>query len=131
MVDFHCYIPHCCNLQHVSHDATNQQETTHCAVMYLIQMSLKQMRRCTVIHYYYTSIRSLSLERAFLGCFFMPIALSLSAVLRLNNITPGGMRREWWEGTQGENEITKKNFKKHIIGNIITFKDFLSVKICK
>ncbi len=38
------------------------------------------------------------------------------------------VRRGWYEGTQGRNEITK-NFKNHIIGSIITSKDFLSVKI--
>ncbi len=66
----------------------------------------------------------------FRDVFSISVALSLSAVLQLSSIIPGGSEgRVVGRNTRG-NEITKK-FKNLIIGSIITSKEFLSIKICK
>ncbi len=51
-------------MQHVSHDATNQWETTHCATMSLFQMNLKQMHGCMHHHYCHTLINLYSVSTA-------------------------------------------------------------------
>ncbi len=67
----------------------------------------------------------------FQDVFSISVALSLGAVLRLSNITPEGSdARVAGRNTRWKRD-NKKIFTNHIIGSIITSKDFLSVKICK
>ncbi len=63
------------------------------------------------------------------GMFFQyRLAQSLSVVLQLSNITPGGSEAR----VVGRNTRPKgDNKENHIIGSIITSKESLSVKICK
>ncbi len=73
-------------------------------------------------YFYYASIRSLSLQHTFLGCFFD----ICNAIFRCGTMTEQlYFWRKYGEGSRKEH----KNFKNHIIGSIITSKDFLSVKI--
>ncbi len=86
-----------------------------------------------IINFYYASIRLLSPWRAFSGYFF-EIGSAISqcgTTLWLSNITPDG--REAWvvERNTKRKWDNKRNFKNHIIGCIITSKEFLSVKTGK
>ncbi len=80
---------------------------------------------------YYASTRMLSLGTPFWDVFSILVALSLGAVLQLSNIIPGGSEVKVVSRNTIWNRDNKKNFKNHIIGSIITSKDFLSVKIRK
>ncbi len=61
--------------------------------------------------------------------FSISVALSLGAVLRLSNITPGGSEARVVGRHTRRKRDNKKNYTNHIIGSIVTSKDFLSVKI--
>ncbi len=75
--------------------------------------------------FYYASIRSLSLGAPFWDVFLILVASSLSGVLRLSNITPGRSEAKVVGRNTRRKGDNKKNFKNHIIGSIITSKDFL------
>ncbi len=67
----------------------------------------------------------------FRDVFSISVVLSLGAVLRLSNITPGGSEARVIGRNMRRKRDNKKNFKTHIICSIITSKDFLLVKIRK
>ncbi len=67
----------------------------------------------------------------FWDVFSILAVLSLSAVLWLSNITPGGSEGRVVGRNTKLRWDNKKNFKNHIIGSINTSKDFISVKIRK
>ncbi len=77
----------------------------------------------------FTTLLSSCSRSSVLFCevFSISIALSLSAVLRLSNITPGGSEAK----VVGRNTKQKRDNKKNYKNRIIAFKDFLLVKIGK
>ncbi len=82
--------------------------------------------------FYHTSIRLLSLWRAFSRYFLISVALSLGAVLQLSNITPGGSEARV-KGRNTRWNRDNKEILKIILSAVFSLdhKDFLSVKIHK
>ncbi len=68
------------------------------------------------INFHYTSIRSLSLWHTISVCFPISVALSLSTVLQLNNITPGGSETKM----VGRNTRQKRDNKKKTLKTILS-----------
>ncbi len=98
------------------------QEVTH---------GLFTFNAAPIILFYTTLLLGHSCNGApFCDVFSISVALSLGAILRLINITPGGNEARVVGRNTRRKRDNKKNFKNHIIGSIITSKDFLSVKIC-
>ncbi len=84
---------------------------------------------CSVflLRFYQVALASASL----FGMFFRYRYCYLCVVVWLSNITPGGSEAKVVGRNTRRKRHNKKNFKNHIIGDIITSKDFLSVKIRK
>ncbi len=103
--------------------------------MKLLSKVVSKCKLRSVIRFYYATIRSLSLGAPIWYVF--PISMMPSLSMMHAKHYPRG---KWHEGDRKEHKVetncvrvsdNKKNFKTYIIGSIITFKDSLSVKICK